>query len=320
MLQGEALDQYNLALASRQSMAQQSAVLPGSTGSVDTGSTPGFVAKKSIPATYAIPGQPYYAGVEQVMIERTQPGYLQTTTPDWIKTIYAYEGDQMGETDMFMGMADANARAMEMMEEQTEKSFAAIIQLTERTAWAMQENFSDLFFDAMTGELDSLRDYASATLEAIQRAVADYMGQLVTAGLFGTDGGSSWITTGLNAIISGLSSSVSYAPAHVGAGGTTAFSMDSGGWLGEDVIGIGQRSGQSYEFHGDEVILPTSRLGNAGGVQTVNHYHIHNDIKANDAKSFNEMLTRSGGHMMGIVGAGFESNSTLRQQAKKAVR
>lgn len=242
---------------------------------------------------------------------------LQTRMKDAVED--TYDVDAGGKTAYQEELEKQNAE-FEKLVDAEEKASQRMIELSKRTAWAMQENFSNLFFDAMTGELDSFRDYAIAVLTSIQKAVSDYMGQLVTSGLFGSNGSGGLLQSALSAVLSGIGGSVSsYAPAHVGAGGTTAFSMDGGGYIGEDILGIGRRSGQSYEFHADEVIMPTSKMG-GGGQTVVNNYYITNDIKANDAKSFNDMLSRSNAHVMGMVGAGMESNSSLRNQVKKAAR
>ncbi|WP_054031023.1 hypothetical protein [Desulfatitalea tepidiphila] len=67
--------------------------------------------------------------------------------------------------------------------------------MTERTAWAMQENFSNLFYDAMTGKLDSFEDYASSIFDSIVRAWSDMIGQMaakaiannIIGGMFSTN-------------------------------------------------------------------------------------------------------------------------------------
>jgi lambda family phage tail tape measure protein len=80
-----------------------------------------------------------------------------------------------------------------------ETGFDSMIELSARTAEAMQSNFSDLFFDAMTGELKSFEDYATAIFRSIQRAFADMAGQMLTQQLFGAkstgaaSGGGGWI-------------------------------------------------------------------------------------------------------------------------------
>jgi hypothetical protein len=59
------------------------------------------------------------------------------------------------------------------------------LELTERTAAAMQDNFSNLFFDAMTGKLKTLEDYAKAVFDAIARMASDMAAQMATEALFG---------------------------------------------------------------------------------------------------------------------------------------
>jgi len=68
---------------------------------------------------------------------------------------------------------------------QSEKTFSEMIELTERTAWSMQQNFSDFFFDAITGKLRSLEDYATAVFESMARAASDFFSQQIVQGLFG---------------------------------------------------------------------------------------------------------------------------------------
>jgi hypothetical protein len=72
------------------------------------------------------------------------------------------------------------------VDEMRNKQFAGWVELSQRTAEAMEQNFSDFFFDMMQGKFKSLGDYATGIMNSIQRAVADYMGQLVKVGLFGT--------------------------------------------------------------------------------------------------------------------------------------
>lgn len=68
-----------------------------------------------------------------------------------------------------------------------EKTYKGILSLTERTAEAMQQNFSNLFFDMMTGKLKSLEDYANAVFQSIARMASDLMAQQVTRSLFGNN-------------------------------------------------------------------------------------------------------------------------------------
>jgi tape measure domain-containing protein len=80
----------------------------------------------------------------------------------------------------------ADQATYEKWKKDTEDTFRFLDQLTERTAERMQDNFSDLFFDAFRGELKSLEDYASAIMTSIQRMMADLAGQMATQYLFGS--------------------------------------------------------------------------------------------------------------------------------------
>jgi len=56
----------------------------------------------------------------------------------------------------------------------------------------------------------------------------------------------------------------------VGIGGIGT-KMQHGGYLGEGVVGVGKRSGHSYEFHPNEFVIPSDKMG--GGSQViVNNY------------------------------------------------
>jgi tape measure domain-containing protein len=122
----------------------------------------------------------------------------QYPTPgeDWISR----HREEIGPYD-----ADLVKQNLEEISRQGREASDEWVQLSQRTAEAMQGNFSDLFFDAFTGKLKSLEDYAAAIFESIQRAAADMAGQLATEAIFGgrsvggTAGGG-----GLIAMLAGL--------------------------------------------------------------------------------------------------------------------
>ncbi len=66
--------------------------------------------------------------------------------------------------------------------------FQQAVDLARQTAQAMQQAFSDFFFDAMQGKLKSLTDYVNSVLAAIQRSVANALSQAVTGGTGGFGG------------------------------------------------------------------------------------------------------------------------------------
>ena len=71
--------------------------------------------------------------------------------------------------------------------ERLKKASNEWLELSQRTAEAMQSNFSDLFYDAITGELDSFSDYFRAFGKSILRAWSDIMGQMAAQSIFGDD-------------------------------------------------------------------------------------------------------------------------------------
>lgn len=217
---------------------------------------------------------------------------------------------------------DVASRGLDALIQSEAEASAVLIDLSQRTAWSMQENFSNLYFDFMTGEFDNLEDHATAVLRSIQQASADMLGQLTKQGLFGTDDSAGLISMGIRWLGSAFAGGGSNAPVHLGAGGTTAFSMAGGGYIGEDILGIGKTSGRSYEFHNDEVILPASKVrGSGGGGSTVvHHHHYQFEVTAFDAKSVEEMLTSQSDHLGGIMSRQMNDNTHLRGVTKAVVQ
>ena len=62
--------------------------------------------------------------------------------------------------------------------EEAEKQSEFMITLSERTANAMEQTFSDVYFDAMTAELTSFQDYFEAFANSLKRMWADILGQM----------------------------------------------------------------------------------------------------------------------------------------------
>lgn len=199
------------------------------------------------------------------------------------------------------GEADSSFREIQEMLDRRNELFAnknnELIQLSERTSWAMQENFSDLFFDALTGELDSLGDYFDRTLKVIQRSLADYLGQMVTNSLFGS-GGSGGGVSGLFSFIGGLFGAGS-------GGGGTSFTTDwstgsgqlvamaNGGVITEPIYGFGMTSGRSYALgeHEAEIVTPLSKL--KGQQPAGDSFNVSLNIHAADPASGLQFVKRN---------------------------
>ena len=84
--------------------------------------------------------------------------------------------------------------------EKAEETFKGLTELSERTANAMEQNFSNLFFDVMTNKFTSFKDFADGIFNSISRVMSDMLGQLAREAIFGpaTAGGGAvgggWMT------------------------------------------------------------------------------------------------------------------------------
>ena len=195
------------------------------------------------------PPKPDYLGANAFEMNRFRQSEVlkRDIAQETYDTIDAFEMNRFRQSEVLQRDAVTEAT----------KNFDSLIELSERTAWAMQENFSNVFFDAMTGELKTFGDYAKSILTSIQRAIADITSQLVTEGLFGPGmKGGGWISS----LFGGSTSAASPAAATPYVG----YEYANGGYIGEPVRGIGMSSGKSYEFDPNEIVTPA---GKAGGVQ-----------------------------------------------------
>ena len=189
-------------------------------------------------------------------------------------------------------MSAEKAETLRLYEEEQKKHSAFMISLSERTAWSIQETFSNVFYDGMKGKLNSFKDYFNAFLDALQRGWADVMGQMATQWIFGQDmkGGG---------ILSQLSSLFGMGGGAGGAGGSTirggqggGYGFQHGGYIGEPVYGRGGTSGKSYEFHPNEFVIPNKSGKGSGDSQPV-VYNVYN-LSALDTESGLQYLRRIG--------------------------
>lgn len=208
--------------------------------------------------------------------------------PNWAKEKIDRELPYMTE---YIDHWQIQAREAEAVEERHWRVIGEIqeagnhrmIELSQRTADALEQNFSDFFFDSFTGQLKDMGDYWEAFLTSMKRAWADIMGQMAKEWIFGDEQGAigvDWM--GMLGKVAGLFGGGSSGPAHIGVGGTTAFRMASGGVVGEHVVGVGLQSGRSYEFGEGgipEVVIPRDKFSfgpaaGSGGVSIEVHNHV----------------------------------------------
>jgi hypothetical protein len=169
-------------------------------------------------------------------------------------------------------------------------AFNVMTELSERTAWAMQENFSTFFFSAMKGELTSFKDLALSIFDTVLKAFADMAAQMAVQKLFGVALGA--FGGGAGAALGGFSmtgASVTHTGGLMGTTPTPKRNVPSwmfngaprlhGGLAGDEFPAILQRG---------ETVIPKN--GNASGGMTSN---VNINISATDAASFADMTSRN---------------------------
>jgi len=186
---------------------------------------------------------------------------MSKAAADSLKT----KGINEGLDDFFKEVDEAEAHLND--------KFEIFKTISDETARAMQAAFADSFFDAYKGELDSLSDYTNSFFDSLMRGVSAYMGQLAATGLFGGSGSTGlfpqigdWVTRQFSTPSSG---SIEYTD-NWAKFGSADFSGAGGMHLGEGVRGIGLASGKSYEFHGNEDVMPT------GSGQSIVNVNVNN--------------------------------------------
>jgi len=168
-----------------------------------------------------------------------------------------------------------------------EKEFSLLQEMSERTFWAMQQNFSDLFYDGLTRKLGSFVDYCQAIFNSIARAWADLMGQMFVKWIFTSipsvksSGFFSSILRGEKGLIFDQLGMVPFSKGGI-VTGPTIFPFASGG------VGLmGEK--------GPEAIMPLKRTETGElGVKTDGQAGVTNiNIYAMDSKSFSEFADRN---------------------------
>ena len=209
-------------------------------------------------------------------------------------------------------MSAEKAETLRLWEEENKKTSGRMLQLSERTAWAMQESFSDVFYDQMKGKLESFKDYFSAFLDTMQRAWADIMGQMMTQWIFGQDMKGGGMLSQAWSFISGALGGVS-------GGGNTATSLSSARWSpraagGPVSVGspylVGERGPELFVPNKSGNIIPDKNLAGGGGGRG-DTYNVYN-ITANDAASFVDLARRSGAVPL-LAAENLADNGSLRK-------
>jgi len=181
---------------------------------------------------------------------------------------------------------------------------------------AMERSTGDYLFDTLKGQAHSWRDYMIDIFDSITRAWADMIAKMLiqaaTSKLFNVLGNLlGGATTGINPSAGGTLTGPGWmAPGNI--------RMANGGYLGEDVVGIGRRTGSSYELHANEYVIPPNKLsGGGGGVQNTT---VNVNITAFDSKDVQRVLSENKGLIGNLVGGQMMRNQSLRTNVKMASR
>ncbi len=187
--------------------------------------------------------------------------------------------------------------------------------LTNNVALAMRDSFSDLFFDAMRGELTSLADYFDAFATAVKRQIADVAASWVTSGLFGKDTGGGLFGSILGAVGNIFNPSPSTGGAELGAptfhsGGLNRRPGDTLNLLRKNEFVIKDSSARSIGTDALNFANRTGRLPSSGG--NVTHVSNSYTIVAIDSESMDQALRRGGARAIQDISVGSFLNERER--------
>ncbi|HUX78396.1 MAG TPA: hypothetical protein VMW10_01415 [Alphaproteobacteria bacterium] len=207
-------------------------------------------------------------------------------------------------------MSAEKAETLRLWEEENKKTSNRMLELSERTSWAMQETFSDVFYDQMKGKLETFKDYFSSFLDTMQRAWADIMGQMMTQWIFGKEMKGGGMLEQAWGFISGIFGGMS------GGSGGAATSLSSARWSPRAAGGpVSVGSPYLVGEKGPELFVPdksgdiiSGKNMRSGGVNNITVYN----ITANDAASFVELARRSGAVPL-LAAENLADNGSLRR-------
>ena len=153
----------------------------------------------------------YQASERYDAISRTLDDEIRLTEQAEALKTQIFEANYKDRKDIWLLQAEdrqeVNSRSLDILIEQENEASKVLTDLSQRTAEAMEQNFSDFFFQTMRGEFKSFADFADGILQTLQRALSDYLGQLARSALFGEQGGTGGlIGAGVNLFTSWLNS------------------------------------------------------------------------------------------------------------------
>jgi len=280
-------------------------------------------------------------------LESIQTEYLESLdktkdTTAWYQQAKAIESTRKSIADLMRekSMQDtfgAMKLAMTDLENKWTDVGQQMYDVATTTAQAMQQAFSDFFFDAFQGKLKSLGDYVTSFCNSVNRAIANALSQQMSAGVSSGIGGFfDWMkgsgSTPLNTGNEPIQLGADY-----GGGATTAFGMHSGGKLGltptfyrivpttsimdslprrhsgglaSDERLVVNKVGERYiTEEQNDWLTGVARSMDGGGNQRVatneNHVHVHLNVNALDSRSVSQAIQQHANQITGIVNQAF---------------
>lgn len=244
---------------------------------------------------------------------------------DFLHNREAIMSELFGAHDAYLQVREEQ---IEREVEDTEEANKKMVDLTKHTAKMMQDTFSDLFFNVMTGKFEDLEDVARGVLTSIQKMVADYLAQMATEAIFGKTGGLGGIFSLFGG--GGTAAAAGAASAGMGAAEIAAYAamFHSGGTVGQD--GVTKRMPASIfanapRFHGGlasdeypailqrgERVIP--RNGESAQGSTFNVM-----IQAVDAASFSELAARNPQAIVGPFLTALQQGGQVRNAIRGVV-
>jgi hypothetical protein len=158
--------------------------------------------------------------------------------------------ENYANTDMFVGLKEANKRAQELMNVE-EKTSSYLIKLSQNTAQQMEQNFSSFYFDVMTGKITSLADFWTSILNTLAKVTSNMLGQITAQLVFGEKMDMS------SGLFDWLFSSSSFSR-HASGGGFPAGQPFWAGEEGAELIFPGSSGGGHVLSHQDSVRYASS--------------------------------------------------------------
>lgn len=214
---------------------------------------------------------------------------------DKLATSYKQFGEEVESTNLRVFNPDvagglpeymkASSQQMDSVKKKFGEDFKEMNQFAIQAARNMENSFSDLFFNVLTGKMDSFRSVFSGFVNSMLRAISDMAAQMALSGLLGGQFGSTGKAGGL---AGGLLKKIGFAEGGVVSGPITLLpKFQTGALVSQPTVGL-------FGEAGPEIISPIDKFfkflherDTAGGGITVNQSF---NVSGQDSESLRRVL------------------------------